>query len=336
MRKRVVFYGNFNENDINIFDYYKQDYDALTSLGFDVVFCNKITKLFFLKFDLIFIWWWTYAALPILISKFKNSKSIVTGTFNFKFEDAKSGIDYIHRPIYQKFLIWVSLKLTNYNLFVNYKEFLECSKFFKLKNSVYFPHVVNDIYINKNIGKKNNFLLNISWSGKKNLERKGVFDLIQALYLLKLENIDIDLIIAGKDGDGLSDLNSLINKLNINDRVKLLGTITLKDKINLLQNCIIYVQPSYFEGFGLAVAEAMASGACILSSQVGGMGELVKDVSFFVEPGNIQMLVNQIKFILNNSKQREYLQNEAQKKIVSKYSFDKKVINLKKILNNEL
>lgn len=331
--KVVVFFGNIDRNDVDIFEYYKQDWEALNLLYSKVIFCNNPFKLVFIKYDAIFIWWWSYALLPIIISKIKNAKSYVTGTFNFKFENTSSGIDYFNKPFYKRLLIKASLKFADKNIFINFDEYIQCTSFFRMNNSCHLPHAVNDKEYSPGSDNRPHSLLNISWSGIGNLHRKGIFELLEAIALIKNMGYKIDLILAGKVGDGFEMLISKIKDLNISNEVSLLGTIDSSKKIELMRSTKIYVQPSYFEGFGLAVAEAMSCGMCIIGTNVGGMAKLISDVSITIEPGDIKNLANEIISLLSDDQRRRVLTNKSMNRIKNEYSFSSKVKKLNNILN---
>ena len=73
----------------------------------------------------------------------------------------------------------------------------------------------------------------------------------------------------GRKGDGFNDLLNFINENKLNDRINLVGEVSHQKKIELFQSSLLYVQPSYFEGFGLATAEALACGCAVIACDVG-------------------------------------------------------------------
>jgi glycosyltransferase involved in cell wall biosynthesis len=101
---------------------------------------------------------------------------------------------------------------------------------------------------------------------------KGYHNLILAC--AKLQNIDYKLQIAG-EGDERQQLEQLIKRLGLKDRVELLGQVD--DTRKLFGNWDIYVQPSLSEGFGLTVVEAMLAGKPVVVTPVGSLFELVSD-----------------------------------------------------------
>lgn len=329
---KVLFFCKGNKKDIEIYEYYNQDIFALKKLGYEVDLTTNyfefILKIF--KADFIFIWWWTYAFLPVFVGKILNKPSVITGTFNFKFDvkDTNSGNDYFDRPYYQRLLIKYAVKNANLNLFVNQKEKELCSDFFNLSNTEFFPHIISSNYFNKPAQDRQDYILNISWSGKQNIRRKGLFTIIHSFAEFSLLNPNFKLILVGKIGDGYAELEYLVRSLNLQDKVLLRGEVTLDEKIELIKNAMLYVQPSLYEGFGVAIGEAMASGVCIIATAVGGVPSLLGNAGIYVKPNDIKDLTEKMVYIIESSDERRKFENLAYIKALNDLEPDSKILKL--------
>ena len=328
---KIVFYCHDEKSNIERFEYYKQDIDSLRALGHQVIICTKYSEIPFF-FDAMFIWWWTYALYPVLLSRILNKPCIITGTFNFRFPEGFEGKDYFRRPHWQRIFIKMATCLCNLNLFVNQLELNECSKHFKLSNAHYYPHIVQDDYLKGPSTQRKKSLFTLTWSGKKNLVRKGIPELLYAVKLLKDEGIEVHLNLAGMEGDGVDYLLNMIDQLKINNEVSYLGMISREDKINLLRVCEIYVQPSHYEGFGLAIAEAMGCGACVIICDVGAVRQVVGECGFYVSPGSSEELAKAIKQVLFDDELRHKFQRNACQRINDCFKVERKKENLKNYL----
>ena len=89
-----------------------------------------------------------------------------------------------------------------------------------------------------------------------------------------------------------------IDKKNI----EVLGRVSDKQLVYLLQSCKLFVFPSFYEGFGLPVAEAMACGALAITSNETAMPELVASDDVLFNPRNPNELKNKIEYFLNDKK----------------------------------
>jgi glycosyltransferase involved in cell wall biosynthesis len=65
-----------------------------------------------------------------------------------------------------------------------------------------------------------------------------------------------------------------------------IGYVDEDDKPSLYRLARVFVYPSAYEGFGLPVLEAMASGTPVVANEIPVFDELVADGAFLVEPGS--------------------------------------------------
>jgi len=99
--------------------------------------------------------------------------------------------------------------------------------------------------------------------------KKGLNLLIPALQNLLNRGVDFHLVLAGsnpQDPEYEAKIRSQILTA-LPDRVTITGFVTGDRKISLLQNADLFVLPSYYENFGIAVAEAMAAGTPVCISR---------------------------------------------------------------------
>jgi len=129
--------------------------------------------------------------------------------------------------------------------------------------------------------------------GKIN-ETKNVRGLLEAYSLLKYESPP-DLVIAGSSDTQSLNIKKLAEELEISNNVKHLGYIPRTDIPALMSGAEIFVWPSFYEGFGLPVLEAMACGSPVISSSNSCIPEIVGDAGILVDPGNIQKISEAIK-----------------------------------------
>jgi len=114
----------------------------------------------------------------------------------------------------------------------------------------------------------------------------------------------------------------LIKELDLNNRIKILGYIPKKDLVAVYNLAAVYVQPSFYEGFGLPVLEAMACGTPVVCSKTASLPEVADKAALFINPYNINSIAGGIKRVLKNSK----LKNQLIKKgfnQVKKFSWQK-------------
>ncbi|MFP3982375.1 MAG: glycosyltransferase [Desulfurivibrionaceae bacterium] len=128
------------------------------------------------------------------------------------------------------------------------------------------------------------------------------------------------LVIAG-EGPLRTELERLSQDLGIDDNVTLPGkTANIPDFLNALDG---FVMPSWKEGFGLALLEAMAAGLPIVASETGGIPEILSPLtenshSYMVEPGQKEDLAKAMNAVMSWSPEKY---SQAVAEIKEKSSF---------------
>jgi len=153
--------------------------------------------------------------------------------------------------------------------------------------------------------------------------KKRVNDLVNATYLVKKQIPNINLVIIGK-GEELDNLKRLVKKLRLEDNVKFTGYIgDSKEVTKILKKSHILGLPSILEGFGLVLAEAMASKTPYVCSDI----EVLREVSQNQKGGLIfkkkdyKDLTNKILFLLKNKELYNIKKKECEK-ASKKYDWD--------------
>lgn len=137
--------------------------------------------------------------------------------------------------------------------------------------------------------------------------RKGGFDLIAAFALIARAHPRARLVLAG-NGDREAALR-LATELGVAQRVDCPGWVAGDDKRGLLQHAAIYALPSHAEGLPVSLLEAMAQGLPVITTAVGGIGELVAHGrnGLVVGPGDVVALADALSVLLANPARRAEL-----------------------------
>ena len=137
---------------------------------------------------------------------------------------------------------------------------------------------------------------------------KGVDILIRAFKDIANKYPQIRLLIAG-EGPEEENLKTLARNLNLDDKIKFIGTVSLTRAISLLKGAICTVIPSISEGGSLVNIEAQAASCPVIASRVGGIPEYVQDgvSGLLFESKNLKDLVDKVKTIISNASLRNKL-----------------------------
>jgi glycosyltransferase involved in cell wall biosynthesis len=124
---------------------------------------------------------------------------------------------------------------------------------------------------------------------------------------------DVHLVLVGDyAGDVFNtcyeELCRLVELYSINGVVHFTGFVPDEDLLHLYKACQLFVLPSYLEGFGLPVVEAMACGAAVVASNVGSLPKVLDGAGELFDPHDMLALVGSLKRILGDSAYRRELQ----------------------------
>lgn len=164
--------------------------------------------------------------------------------------------------------------------------------------------------------------------------RKGIFDLLKVISQLVVLGMSVKLKIGG-NGD-IDKLYREIEELSLQDNVEYLGWITREQKVQLFNRTDIFVLPSYGEGMPMSILEAMSYSIPIISTQVGGIPELVKDgVSGCLTcPGDTEALFAMLNLLVKDESLRTKMGINARKTAESKHDINNIVQKIGHIYHN--
>ncbi len=170
--------------------------------------------------------------------------------------------------------------------------------------------------------------------------RKNLLNVIKSIkYSIDNNKVYCDLVVVGAKGNGLTTLTQFIKKLGIESHVHFLGYIEDEDLPYLYNMAEIFVFPSYFEGFGIPILEAMASGTPVITSDVTSLPEVSGNAAHLVNPSKPEDISFGIETILNNVDVRSQMVSDGYQRIKLfkwKNSAEVFVNTLKEIQNDVL
>lgn len=137
--------------------------------------------------------------------------------------------------------------------------------------------------------------------------RKNLLFLFEVICLLKKRIPKIKLIVAGRFGWGADALFNCVKERQLAENVIFLGSILDNDLPILYSLASIFVFPSVYEGFGLPVVEAMASGTPVIASHAASIPEVAGDAAILLPPDNTDAWVEAIYTLLHDTDLRSKL-----------------------------
>jgi len=331
-KKKVLFFAKVADKKIlSDVSFYEQDIRALKDMGFDVHVSNRLRDIFLCRYDVLYVWWWTYSLLPIIVSRLKGGKCIVAGAFHYE-TPLMSGTDFVRRSWLYRMLIGLSLRTAHMNVFVSACEYNAVVNNLRVNNPRLVYHGIDtDIYtpcedrddelpeLNGRIPQ----LLCISWMEKNNIERKCIREVVDALDILYQQGVEANLLLVGRSGPGYEEFKEFVATKSCAKNITFKGHVTEAEKISLLRTSTMYVSPTLYEGFGIAIAESLSVGCPVITSRNGAVPEVVGRCALFVDPGSSNSIAQAILTLLQNPETRLRLSRLGRRRIVSKYSYRK-------------
>lgn len=320
---RVCFFCRTRDRaDLDRVGFYREDIQLLKDLGHDVTVATRYSEIPN-STELIFAWWWTWSFLALLKSWRLGVPLIVTGVFDYATPPRGKRMCYLDRPWWQKFLMRLPLRFADANVFISDYEFKQIPSHFEVRNPKMIPCSV-DLETHKARGSGDSatqpFFLNVAWSGGYNMHRKCLKEIVEGFILAAKKSPSIRLKMAGKQGEFHKDLVELAERSGVVDRIDFLGPISQKEKVRLMQECTAYLQPTRFEGFGLAIAEAMACEALVITSANSAVTEVVGPCGLFVDPEDPNEIADAVLKVAASPGAYETLRVQAGKRIATLYS----------------
>lgn len=171
------------------------------------------------------------------------------------------------------------------------------------------------------------------------LERRKNTEVLLEAYRMLVQDTSLSalpkLVISGTIHDEKNPMatpvRSLIQKMGLEDHVILLGWVPDHDLPALYQAAKLFVFPSRYEGFGLPVIEAFASGTPVITSVGGSLSEISGGAAELVVPDSVENLVAALKKLLSNETERNRL-TALGKERVKKFHWDEFAVTVLRTL----
>ena len=161
---------------------------------------------------------------------------------------------------------------------------------------------------------------------------KNIDKLIKAFKLISKLNSKGKLIVIG-DGPMRLTLQGLVSKLNLMERVHLLGRVSHKKKVEYLSCATALALPSVYEGFGIVILEAWALKKPVIVADVSPLNEIVEHGrdGFVADPYNPEEWAEYVKLLLENKDLAQKMGENGYKKLINRYTIEKTVDKLEQL-----
>ena len=310
-RPRVCFFAQVRtREELQRVEFYAQDLRVFADLGFEVRTAIRPQEL--RSADLYFVWWWTWAFIPVAFAKTARRPVIVTGVFDYWL--------YPSRPLPHRLLHQYALRAAAANVFVSTFEHREVPQHLRVRNPQCVPLGIDTVIYRPGGLEREELVFTTAKMARGNGVRKCIAEIIRAAALVHRSRPNVRFVIAGEVDPIYVDL---VREFEAGEYVHFPGVIARETKVALMQRCQVYLQPTRFEGFGLAIAEAMACGAPVVTSAQGAVPEVVGDAGVFVDGRSPEEIATGVVALLSDDCRRRDLSRRGRERVESRFSYDR-------------
>ncbi|MFY0694272.1 MAG: glycosyltransferase family 4 protein [Lentibacter algarum] len=158
---------------------------------------------------------------------------------------------------------------------------------------------------------------------------KGTWEFVEAMCRILPEHPNWSAVVIGRvlprDNAYFDGLVALVKGAGLADRIRFISEVPLQDMPAAYRKLSIYVAPSHLEGFGLTVAEALATGIPTIATRgVGAFDELIEEQKngFLYSPGDVNELEEKVRVLMDNTGLRKEMGQSARSSAIEKMSLD--------------
>ncbi len=171
-----------------------------------------------------------------------------------------------------------------------------------------------------NINSQNPFFLYVG----RLEEKKNIPGLIKAFAKFKKENPNLNhkLVLAGTPGHNYDEIKRLIMEYNIEKDIIETGWVAEQDLPYLFNASFAFVFPSFYEGFGIPLLEAMSCDTPILTSRTASIPEVAANAALYFNPVDISDIKNKMVQMVKNNNQRNKIIEQGRLR-VKNFSWEK-------------
>ena len=164
---------------------------------------------------------------------------------------------------------------------------------------------------------------------------KGLRFLINALPRVLKDFPETHLIVIGKSPNE-SKIRKLIDDLHLNERISFKSNLSEEEIVDIYHTSQIAVIPSLYEGFGFGAGEAMACGTPLISTDSGGLKDLIGDSAIKIASGSSEEIENKIISLFQDPEKREQLSLKGRNRMEDLFDWKIAALNYVKVFEETI
>ena len=164
---------------------------------------------------------------------------------------------------------------------------------------------------------------------------KGLKFLIEAMTEIIEEIPEAHLMVLGRAKEK-GDIAKLISRLNLEEKISFRSGLSQSEVVSLYLSSHICVIPSLYEGFGFGAGEAMACGLPLISTQSGGLKEVIGQEAVIIEAASSEAIIKAVKDLFSNKEKQLALSRAGRKRMEKEFNWMKAAEAYEKIYSKTI
>ncbi len=151
--------------------------------------------------------------------------------------------------------------------------------------------------------------------------RKNLLGVVKAYSEIKSDNRPKLVVVGGGNGSYKSEIDNFIKRASLTDSVLFFNDIRESRELQAFYTqALVLVYPSFYEGFGLPVAESLLCGTAVITSNISSLPEAAGDGAIYVEPNDIGSIRQAMERSMEDSQLLKELAREGRKYIEENFN----------------
>lgn len=167
------------------------------------------------------------------------------------------------------------------------------------------------------------------------IKEKGIYDILAACSELKDSALNFKIDLVGPVYCDKNELEQMIRQYQLESVVNVVGAIHSREALREKYNSSdVFLFPSHYEGFPMALLEALACGLPSIGSNVGGIPDILDhgECGLIVEPGNPKEIAVALRRLLADEQLRNVLKSKSRERAIKNFSISSSVDSYKTLL----
>jgi len=273
------------------------------------------------KVDIIFVWLAGYqAVLSVLFAKLFRKKIVVVAGGYDAADEPEIGYGAF-RTWYRAAMAIFVFKKADLVLAVSEHTRKELLQRFNRDIHMVYNGVDTNIFVPK--GKKERIVLTVAAVNASNLKKKGLETFVQAASYLP----NVQFVLAGSYDASIENLRGLAGR-----NIVFTGRLPFAELLKLYQRSKVYVQASFHESFGVALAEGMACECVPIITRRAALPEVVGGCGYYVNYGDAKELAVTISKAIQDKEKG----TKARARVIRLFTLGSRQKQLEKLLSDEV